>query len=142
MGFLDAILLGIVEGLTEFLPVSSTAHLILASRVLEIPSSDFLLSFIIAIQLGAIASIVILFCKTILWDFERIKRVAVAFIPTALLGFSLYKLLKEVLVENLALIPLALLVGGVILIVFEYFHKRERQRSKRKGRCRTRVRSR
>ncbi|MEK7098460.1 MAG: undecaprenyl-diphosphatase UppP [Patescibacteria group bacterium] len=125
MGFLDAILLGIVEGLTEFLPISSTAHLILASRVLEIPSSDFLLSFIIAIQLGAIASIVILFWKTILWDFERMKRVAVAFIPTALIGFFLYKLLKEVLVENLALIALALLVGGVILIVFEYFHKRE-----------------
>jgi undecaprenyl-diphosphatase len=125
MTFLDAIILGIVEGLTEFLPISSTAHLILASRVLEIPSSDFLSSFIIAIQLGAIASIVLIYWKTILWDLERMKRVAVAFLPTAVIGFLLYKLLKDYLIENLMLIASALFVGGVILIVFEYFHKRE-----------------
>lgn len=125
MSILDAILLGIVEGFTEFLPISSTAHLVLASRVLEIPSSDFLSSFIIAIQLGAIGAVVLLFWRTIAFDFERMQRVALAFVPTAIIGFVLYKLLKEFLIENLTLIACALLIGGVVLVVFEYFHKRE-----------------
>lgn len=125
MNLFEAVILGIVEGLTEFLPISSTAHLILSSKLLSIPDSAFLSSFIIAIQLGAIASVILLFRDTILWDRERMQRVLVAFIPTALIGFVLYKLLKEVLVENLTLIASALFIGGVVLLVFEYFHKRE-----------------
>lgn len=123
MTFLDSILLGIVEGLTEFLPISSTAHLILASEFLGVPGSTFLSSFIIAIQLGAIGAVVLLFWRTFLFDFETMKRVVVAFVPTAIIGFLLYKLLKEVLVENLWLIAAALFLGGIVLIVFERFHR-------------------
>lgn len=123
MTLVDSIILGIVEGLTEFLPISSTAHLILGSQALSIPSSTFLSSFIIAIQLGAIGAVVLLFWRTLVFDLETMKRVLVAFIPTALIGFLLYKLLKEVLVENLLLIAIALLLGGIILILFERFHE-------------------
>lgn len=120
---LDAVILGVVEGLTEFLPISSTAHLVIASRFLAIPESVFLGSFVIAIQLGAIASIVLLYWRTIVWDFEAMKRVAVAFIPTALIGFALYSVLKEYLLESLDLIAWMLLLGGVVLIAFERWQK-------------------
>jgi undecaprenyl-diphosphatase len=123
MTFLDSILLGIVEGLTEFLPISSTAHLILASEFLGISSSTFLSSFIIAIQLGAIGAVVVLFWRTIVFDLETMKRVGIAFIPTAIIGFLLYRLLKEVLVENLWLVAAALFFGGIVLIVFERYHR-------------------
>lgn len=125
MTIIDSIILGIVEGFTEFLPISSTAHLILTSRVLDIPESTFLSSFIIAIQLGAIGAVVLLYRKKLLFDFELLKRIAVAFVPTAIIGFLLYKLLKEFLVENLTLIACALLIGGVVLVVFEYLTARE-----------------
>lgn len=125
MTIFDSIILGIVEGLTEFLPISSTAHLILTSRLLEIPDSTFLGSFIIAIQLGAIASVVLVYWRTIVLDFETMKRVAVAFVPTAIVGFFLYKILKDYLIDSLPLIAAALFIGGVVLVVFEYFHKRE-----------------
>lgn len=123
MTFLDSILLGVIEGLTEFLPISSTAHLVLASEFLGVPESGFLSSFIIAIQLGAIGAVVLLYWRTLVFEFETLKRLAVAFIPTALIGFLLYKLLKEVLIENLWLIASALFFGGIILILFERFHR-------------------
>ena len=125
MNYLDVVILGIVEGFTEFLPISSTAHLIITSALLEIPSSAFLSSFIIAIQLGAIASVVAVYWRTIVFDRETMQRVAVAFIPTAIIGFVLYKTLKSYLIDNMLLIACALLVGGVILVVYEYMEKRE-----------------
>lgn len=122
MTIFDALILGIVEGFTEFLPISSTAHLVMASRLLEIPGGAFLSSFIIAIQLGAIASVVSLYWKKLFLNPEMFKRVAIAFVPTGIIGFLLYKLLKTYLIENLTLIACALLIGGVVLVVFEYFH--------------------
>ena len=120
---LDAVILGVVEGLTEFLPISSTAHLILTSHLLAIPESGFLASFVIVIQLGAIASVVLLYWRTIVWDFETMKRVAVAFVPTAVIGFALYSVLKAYLLESLDLIAWTLLVGGIIIVAFEYWHR-------------------
>lgn len=119
---IEAVLLGIVEGLTEFLPISSTAHLVLASHALGIPESAFLGSFIIAIQLGAIGAVVLLYWRTLFLDFEAAKRILVAFVPTAIVGFLLHQLLKEYLLENLTLIAWALLLGGIVLILFEKWH--------------------
>jgi undecaprenyl-diphosphatase len=123
VNFFEASILGVVEGFTEFLPISSTAHLILSSQLLRIPESEFLSSFIIAIQLGAIASVVLVYWRRILWDRASMLRVAAAFIPTAIIGFALYYLVKAFLFENLEIIAWTLLLGGIILIVFEYWRK-------------------
>lgn len=123
MTFFDAIILGIVEGFTEFLPISSTAHLVISSQVLSIPESNFLSSFIIAIQLGAITSVVLVYWRKLFFDFETMKRVVCAFVPTAVIGFALYQLVKGVLLENLTIIAWSLLIGGVILLLFERWQK-------------------
>lgn len=122
MTILESIILGVVEGLTEFLPVSSTGHLILASDLLGIPSSEFLKSFEIAIQLGAILAVVALYWRSFL-DLEVLKRVIVAFIPTGIIGLALYGFAKEYLLDNTQVVLWALLLGGVALIVFELMHK-------------------
>lgn len=123
MTFFEAFILGVVEGFTEFLPISSTAHLIITSNVLHIPESEFLTSFIIAIQLGAIVGVCFLYWKRILSDSETMKRVVVAFIPTALIGFMLYYLVKDFLLENLLVIAWSLLIGGIVLIFFERWER-------------------
>lgn len=121
MTFFDAIILGIVEGVTEFLPISSTGHLILVSEVLRIPHSAFLSSFEIAIQLGAILAVLLLYWRSFL-DLEVIKRVIAAFIPTACIGFALYPFVKGVLFGNPLIVVFALALGGAALIFFEMFH--------------------
>jgi undecaprenyl-diphosphatase len=121
MNIVDSIILGIVEGLTEFLPISSTGHLILTANLLGIEDSDFLKTFQIAIQLGAILSVVLLYFKS-LWNIEAIKKLFVAFLPTAVIGLSLYKIIKEFLGNEL-LVIVSLFVGGIIIIIFELWHK-------------------
>ena len=119
MTFLSAIILGVVEGVTEFLPISSTAHQEIAAYLLQIPQSEFVSSFIIAIQLGAIASVVVLYWKRLLTDFEVLKRVVVAFLPTAIIGFVLYKVIKHFLLQDLGIVAAALVLGGIVLLFFE-----------------------
>lgn len=125
MDLFHALILGVVEGVTEFLPVSSTGHLILASKLLGMTQTDFLKTFDIAIQLGAILSVVVLYWRSLLVDFEVIKRVAAAFIPTAVVGFVVYKFVKGFLLGNTSVVLWALLLGGVFLIVFELLHKQD-----------------
>ncbi|MFH0840665.1 MAG: undecaprenyl-diphosphatase UppP [bacterium] len=119
MELIHSIILGIVEGITEFLPISSTAHLIIAEKLLKIEPTDFSKSFIISIQLGAILSVVVLYWKKLLTSWENIKKIIIAFIPTAIIGFVLYQIIKDFLMESLLVIALALLIGGIVLIVFE-----------------------
>jgi undecaprenyl-diphosphatase len=126
MDLLTAGILGIVEGITEFLPISSTGHLILAAQVLKLSQSNFLKSFEIIIQLGAILSVVVLYFKSLVLDIKTIKKVAAAFIPTAIIGFILYKLVKKVLLGNSHIVVWSLFIGGAVLIVFELLH-REKQ---------------
>jgi undecaprenyl-diphosphatase len=122
MTYLDAIILGIIEGVTEFLPVSSTGHLILVSYLLGIPDSDFLKSFEIIIQLGAIGAVVFLYWRSFC-SLSVIWRLLCSFIPTAVIGFTLYSVVKGYLLGNPMIVVIALAVGGVVLILFEYFHK-------------------
>lgn len=117
----DAAILGIVEGITEFLPISSTGHLILASSLLGLANTDFLKTFEIAIQLGAILAVVILYFKSFL-ELETLKRLAVGFLPTAVIGLALYRIVKTYLLGNEMVVLIALALGGVLLIVFEYAH--------------------
>jgi len=119
-----AVVLGIVEGVTEFLPISSTAHLILASRALGIQETEFLKSFEIIIQLGAILSVVVLYWNRFL-NFEVLKKLVVAVIPTGVIGLTVYKAIKGYLLGNVAVVLVTLLVGGIALIVFERFQQRD-----------------
>lgn len=124
MTILQAIILGIVEGVTEFLPISSTGHLILTSKLLGIADSDFLKSFEIAIQFGAILAVVVLYWKRLFSHKETWKKVFVAFLPTAVIGFLLYKILKTYLLSNSLLVVWSLALGGIALIIFELWHVR------------------
>lgn len=128
MDLWQTILLGIVEGITEFLPISSTGHLILASRLLNIEQSDFLSSFTIAIQLGAVLAVVALYGKSLILNKEILKRVMAAFVPTAAIGFIFYGFIKRNLIGSESVVAWSLLIGGIILVVFEFFHK-ERESS-------------
>lgn len=123
MDILHAFIFGIVEGITEFLPISSTGHLMLTSYLLNEGQSSFLKSFEIMIQFGAILSVVVLYWKDFLFNREILKRIGVAFIPTAILGLIFYKTIKTVLLGNNQVVLWALFIGGVCLIIFELIHK-------------------
>jgi undecaprenyl-diphosphatase len=123
MDFLNTIILSIIEGLTEFLPISSTGHMILASKILDIEQTEFVKSFEIIIQLGAIFAIIFLYWKTITRNVEVWKKILTAFIPTAIIGLILYKIVKTFLLGNSLITILALFIGGVILIILEKVYK-------------------
>lgn len=124
MDIWHTIVLGIVEGITEFLPISSTGHLILVSQMLRIPATDFQKSFEIIIQLGAILSVIVLYWRT-LCNMTVLKKLAVAFIPTGIIGLALYKVVKTYLLGNQEVVVWSLFLGGVALIAFELWHKEE-----------------
>lgn len=128
MDLIQATLLSIVEGLSEFLPISSTGHLILASNLLQILQTEFVKTFEIFIQLGAILAVVVLYFKKYIQNFKAWKNVLIAFIPTALIGLVLYKFIKSYLIGNTLVTVTALLVGGILLILLEKLHK-EKQSS-------------
>jgi undecaprenyl-diphosphatase len=123
MDIIHALLLGLVEGVTEFLPISSTGHMILLGKLLSIPQSDFLTSFEIIIQLGAIAAVVVIYAKTILLKRFLWKPLLFAFIPTATIGFILYKFVKQYLLGNAFVVVASLCIGGIAFLLIEYLVK-------------------
>lgn len=112
------IILGIVEGLTEFIPVSSTAHILLTSHLLGITQTQFIEALSICIQSGAILAAVWYFWKTVLQNTSLIGKVIVAFIPTGIIGVTLYPLIKTLL-SSTAVIGAALIVGGAGLLLIK-----------------------
>lgn len=124
MTIIQAFVLGIVEGITEFLPISSTGHLILTSKLFGIADSDFTKTFEIAIQFGAILAVVFLYWKRFISSPDDWKKVLIAFIPTAIIGFVFYKILKSFLLSNAIIVLWSLFLGGIALIVFELWHKK------------------
>lgn len=122
MNFFDAIILGIVEGLTEFLPVSSTGHLILAAELLKLSETEFLKTFQVAIQLGAILAVVALYFRKLFLEWEIMKRIAVALLPALGIGFLFYASIRK-LFESQMTVVAALFIGGIIIILFEVFRK-------------------
>ncbi len=122
MSIFAAFILGIIEGITEFLPISSTGHLVLAAQLLGVSSSEFTKTFEIVIQLGAILAVVVLYAKTLIRDLSLAKKVLIAFLPTAIIGLALHGLIKTYLLGNSAVVIWALGIGGILLIIFERFH--------------------
>lgn len=123
MTWLDSLVLGVVEGVTEFLPISSTGHLMITSRLLGLDlASPVLSSFNIAIQLGAILAVVVLYWRALLVDWPTMQRVLVALVPTLLGGALLYRLVKTYFLESVELVLWSLAIGGVVIILFERLH--------------------
>lgn len=120
MTIIQSFILGIIEGLTEFLPVSSTGHLIYVSQLLHIASSDFVKTFEISIQLGAILAVVVLYFQELI-RFTMIKKLTLAFLPTGIAGFLLFKRIKALLDSPLT-VTISLLVGGIIILIVEYWY--------------------
>ena len=128
MNIIHAIILGVVEGITEFLPISSTGHMILASRLLGLPETEFLKTFEIFIQLGAILSVVVIYFKRLITSIDTIKKVIFAFIPTAIIGLILHGFVKKYLLASPLVVSIALIVGGILIIWFEKWNARKHQR--------------
>jgi len=123
MDIIHALILSVVEGITEFLPVSSTGHLILSSHILKIEQTDFLKSFEIIIQLGAILGIVFLYFRNLVKNINIWKRILAAYIPTAVAGLIFYKTVKNYLLGNENVVLIALFTGGIAIILLEIIHK-------------------
>ena len=123
MDILAAVILAIIEGLTEFLPVSSTGHMIIASSMMGIASEDFVKLFTIAIQLGAILSVVVLYFKRFFQSVNFYLKLFVAFIPAAVFGLLLSDKIDELLESPLA-VAISLLIGGIILLFVDKWFNR------------------
>jgi undecaprenyl-diphosphatase len=120
MSFLDAIILAIIEGLTEFLPISSTGHMIIASTLMGNASDDFVKLFTVAIQFGAILSVVLVYFQRFLQTFRFYLLIGAAFIPTAIVGLLAKKHI-DALLENVEVVAWMLLLGGILLLFVDRF---------------------
>lgn len=126
MSLIHVIILSAIEGLTEFLPISSTGHLILASNLLGMTASSFQKTFEIVIQLGAILAVTTLYFKKLISSLSLIKKLITAFIPTAAVGLVLYPFIKGVLLGSSAVTLNALFWGGIAIIGVEWFLKKKK----------------
>lgn len=127
MTWIQAIILAIVEGITEFLPISSTGHMIITSALMGIKADPFTKVFEVSIQFGAILSVVVIYFKRFFKSFDFYFKLFAAFIPTAILGLLLKKRI-DLLMENVWVVAGSLLVGGVFLLfVDKIFAKNEEE---------------
>jgi undecaprenyl-diphosphatase len=126
MDFFQAIILAIVEGITEYLPVSSTGHMIIASSIMGIASNDFVKMFTVAIQFGAILSVIVLYWKRFFQTLDFYFKLAVAFLPAAVLGFLLNDFIDSLL-ENVVVVAITLLLGGIVLLFVDKWFKQKEE---------------
>lgn len=127
MSFLETIILSLIEGLTEFLPISSTAHMIFASSIMGIESDEFVKMFQVSIQFGAILAVVALFWKKF-FDFKSYQfyiKLAIAVIPALILG-KLFDDKIEAVLEKPVPIAIVLILGGIVFLFIDRLFKKSR----------------
>lgn len=115
MTWFEAIIIAIVEGITEYLPISSTGHMIITEKILGMGSTDFSKTFIVNIQFGAILSVVVLYWKRFFQSFKFYYKLFVAFIPAAILGL-IFNDEIDAMLENVVVVAISLLAGGIFLL--------------------------
>jgi len=121
MTLFDSMILGIIEGITEFLPVSSTAHLVLTSQLLSLEQSQFIKSFEIIIQLAPIFSVIFIFWDRLFASKELWFKLLVAFFPTGVIGFLFHDYIESLFSANLTIFWIT--ITGLLFIGFEVFYK-------------------
>ena len=126
MTYLEALTIAVIEGLTEFLPISSTGHMMIATAALGVKATPFVKLFTIAIQLGAILSVVVLYFKRFFKSIDFYLKLVVAFIPAAIFGLLLSDYIDAAL-ENLMGVAIALFVGGIVLLFVDKWFKNNNQ---------------
>jgi undecaprenyl-diphosphatase len=123
MSLVQAIILAIIEGITEFLPISSTGHMIIGSTAMGIAADPFVKAFTIAIQFGAITSVIVLYWKRFWQSLKFYYVLALAFVPAAIIGFLLNDVI-DVLLERVDVVGWMLIAGGVVLLFVDKFFER------------------
>lgn len=123
MSWIEAVIVAIVEGLTEFLPVSSTGHMIITQSLLGIESTEFVKAFTVIIQFGAILSVIVLYWKRFFQTWEFYLKLLVGFIPAAVLGLLFSDYIDDLL-ENVTVVAITLVLGGILMLfVDKWFNK-------------------
>ena len=127
MSFFHNFILSLIEGLTEFIPVSSTGHLILVGQILKLENTEFLKAFDVIIQFGAILAVVVLYRKRFLKiDFDFYKKLFIAFLPAAVIGFLAKDFINQFM-ESTLIVAWALIIGGVVMITIDQKMKTNQQ---------------
>lgn len=122
MSPLDAVIIAIVEGITEFLPISSTGHMIITEGLLGLKNTDFTKAFIVNIQFGAILSVVVLYWRKFFQSLDFYIKLFIAFLPAAVIGFLLHDYI-DALLESVVVVAVTMLAGGIVLLfVDRWFH--------------------
>lgn len=134
MTLLQAILIAIVEGITEFLPISSTGHMIIAQKLLGMESTPFVKFFTVNIQLGAILSVLVLYWRRFLVGVPFYVKLLIAFLPAAVFGFLLGDTIDAML-ENVTVVATSLLVGGIILLRIDKWLSTDQEKKITNGRA-------
>jgi len=122
MNWIEAIIISIVEGITEFLPISSTGHMIITEKILGIQSNEFVKIFIVNIQFGAILSVIVLYWKKFIKSLVFYYKLFVAFIPAAIAGLIFGDYIDKLL-DNVIIVAISLVAGGIILVFVDSLFK-------------------
>ncbi|GAX88359.1 undecaprenyl-diphosphatase [Lebetimonas natsushimae] len=124
MNIIDSVILGTVEGITEFLPISSTAHMIIVSTLLGLKQTLNNVAFEVIIQLGATLAIVMIYLNKINFkEFELWKKVILAFLPLAVIGFLLRHQIKELF--TVTTVAWMFIIGGIVFFIVEKLYNEE-----------------
>lgn len=126
MTIFESIVIAVVEGITEFLPISSTGHMIIAEALLGMNIDEFTKAFTVNIQFGAILSVVVLYWRRFLQSWTFYQKLFVAFLPAAVIGFLAGDFI-DTLLENVMVVAITMLVGGGLLLFVDKWFKKENE---------------